>query len=164
MHLAQVSSPPPGPGSVVVDTSYPPTFFYNVRFVQVFAKIPVFPTRWHRQVTASVRACEECSLPRGLVLAEVVAAVAQPDELRRTHVRHLRVVPLAFHSSTLRPKHDEHDSSDRRQLSSPFHGFHFVYYTTLVQTQITHNQHYTITGQFSTNPYSNYKFKKGIVG
>lgn len=26
----------------------------NVRFVQVFAKIPVFPTRWHRQVTASV--------------------------------------------------------------------------------------------------------------
>lgn len=37
-------------------------------------------------------------LPRSLVVAEVVAAVPQPHKLRRTDVRHLRRVPVAFHT------------------------------------------------------------------
>lgn len=37
----------------------------------------------------SYLACEECTLPRGLGITEEVAAVAEPDELRGTHVGHL---------------------------------------------------------------------------
>lgn len=104
MHLAQVTAPPPGLGCVVKDTSDPSAGFHcAVRFVEVFAKIPVLPTRWHRQVAFSIRTFEECVVPRGLVLAEEVAAVAQPDKVRRTHVRHLGIVPLTLHTPALRP-------------------------------------------------------------
>lgn len=42
---------------------------------------------------------EERGVPRFLVLTEEVAAVTEPDELGRAHVRHLRVVFVPLHTS-----------------------------------------------------------------
>lgn len=58
--------------------------------------------RWLSEYTDNLRitylAREQGILPRGFVVAEVIAAVAKSDELRGADVRHFGRVPVPFNA------------------------------------------------------------------